>query len=769
MNLEAEEKNESRGRALLLAVILLVFVFVLVEWSERPPAQKSPDAPAQEFSAGRARQVLEKLVRDGVPHPVGSAADAAVRERIIAELKRLGYSPEVQEAFACDPWGACADVKNVVAVLTGRQPGPAVLLAAHYDSVGAGPGASDDGAGVATVLEVARALKALPQPRNSVAILIDEGEEAGLLGAIAFIESNPLAKEIRAAVNVDTRGTSGPSLMFETGADNAWLMRLYAASVAHPATSSFYYFGYKQLPNDTDFTVFKKAGITGFNFAYIGDEAHYHTPLDNFANADPRSLQHDGNNALATLRALADADLGNHPKGDAVFFDLFGRWTIWWPERLTLLYGIVSAVLWIIVIVQLGRRDVCSLAALLWGMLAWPLTIVGATLAALGLGWLLNTARATPSNWIAYPLPALVAFGGLGFVVASALALVFSRRANFWGLWMGVWTWWTILALVAGWWAPSVSYVFLIPMLVAALFGLLAGFGRAGQPGRTGRLAVVPATVAAVMVFSVVAFFYDALGVRFLPAIAILIALLATTIAPLLGSVTGHWRRAFPAAATAVTVVAAAIAFVVPAYSQDSPERMNILFLQDGDSGKAQWVVHPGSGRLPESFRQSAPFSAQPAKVFPWDHSGGFAADAPHLDLPAPELSVLSNAEFGGLRSIRARLRSPRGAPEVDIALPPSAAIDLLSVRGTAIPNLYDKAVSWYQGWRIYSFIGVPPGGLEVEFRLGQQAPVEIYLLEQSSGLPLEGLFLLKDRPATAVPSHEGDTAIVSRRVRLTP
>ncbi len=59
--------------------------------------------------------------------------------------------------------------------------------------------------------------------------------------------------------------------------------------------------------------------------------------------------------------------------------------------------------------------------------------------------------------------------------------------------------------------------------------------------------------------------------------------------------------------------------------------------------------------------------------------------------------------------------------------------------------------------------------GLDVEFRIGQQAPAEIYLLAQSSRLPLEGLFLLMDRPATAVPSQDGDMTIISRRVRLTP
>ena len=103
------------------------------------------------------------------------------------ELTRLGYHPQVQTTFDCGQYVNCATVNNVVARLDGTEGDPdssdAVLLAAHYDSVPAGPGDSDDGMGVAAVLEIARALKSLPPPRHSIVLLIDDGEEAGLLGA----------------------------------------------------------------------------------------------------------------------------------------------------------------------------------------------------------------------------------------------------------------------------------------------------------------------------------------------------------------------------------------------------------------------------------------------------------------------------------------------------------------------------------------------------------------------------------------------------------
>src|SRR6202042_2836178 len=136
-------------------------------------------------------------------------------------------------------------------------------------------------------------------PKHPVVLLVTDGEEAGLLGASLFTRAHPLAKHILAAVNLDSRGVSGPSLMFETGAANAWLMRLYGSSTLEPITNSLTYVIYKLLPNNTDFTIFKAASYQGFNLAFVGDVAYYHTPLDSYENASPSTMQHQGANALS--------------------------------------------------------------------------------------------------------------------------------------------------------------------------------------------------------------------------------------------------------------------------------------------------------------------------------------------------------------------------------------------------------------------------------------------------------------------------------------
>ena len=434
-------------RRILFSVIVLFGIFLLSLLGLEPPAPAPATAPVSEFSATRARAVLERLVGDGTPHPTGTAANDAVRARILDELTKLGYSPEVQTGFACDEYGTCATVKNVVARLDGSEPGQSVMIACHYDSVAAGPGASDDGSGVATILESARALKALAKPpRHSIILLIDDGEEAGLLGARVFVDQHRWAKEVIAVVNVEARGSSGPSLMFETGSANDWVVRLYTKSVRRPATNSFAYYVYKLLRNDTDFTVFKAAGYQGVNFAFIRDVVHYHTPLDNFQNASPASLQHDGDNALPTLIALANADLANIPQGEAAYFDVFEHAVIRWPASWTLILSIVATILLLIEIGLLFFRKRLALVPLLWGFFGWPAILALTAANAWIVNRMLLRAGAIPVSWVAHPVPVQAAFWFLALAVVSTVAFIFSRRAGFAGLWAGVWIWWAILS-----------------------------------------------------------------------------------------------------------------------------------------------------------------------------------------------------------------------------------------------------------------------------------------------------------------------------------
>ena len=146
---------------------------IVLVW-QMPPRAMPANAPADVFSAARAMRHVEVIARN--PHPLGSAAEEPVRAYIIAELKAMGFEPEIQQprdARALGPesesrWSK-RDVRNIVARWRGSGPAgkKALLLSAHYDSDRFVPGAGDDASGVAAILESLRAMKAGPGPRNA--------------------------------------------------------------------------------------------------------------------------------------------------------------------------------------------------------------------------------------------------------------------------------------------------------------------------------------------------------------------------------------------------------------------------------------------------------------------------------------------------------------------------------------------------------------------------------------------------------------------------
>ncbi len=513
----------------------------------------------------------------------------------------------------------------MIARLPGREPGKSVLLMAHYDSVGAGPGASDDLAGVAAILETARVLKAAPPLRHGVLLLLDEGEEPGLLGARAFAAHSPAMAEVGAVVNLDARGSEGSSLLFETSGPDAWMLSRFAAGAAHPAGSSLFFTLYQYLPNDTDLTVFKERKIPGLNFAFIGGPAQYHTTLDNLADASPASLQHHGDNAVAAVRGLADAnvDLASPPRGRAVFFDLFQTVVVRWPAGLSPLLGVLALALTLAAAFLIRRRGVGLLrGSFILGFTAPLAALIWAVVLALLVRWVV--AGAFPTPWVARPEMALAAFWLAAFGGVLALAALMGRRASLSGLWAGVWVLWSVLGLIVGLLLPGVSYLFLVPALVAGVCGLLLGGSEAGRTAA----AVVPIFVAALLWFPVLSALYIGLGLLGAVLAGVLLAVVFSALIPLTAGAGVPVRRWLPAAALVLALLLAVLARTASPYSPSFPQHLDVMALVDADSGESRWAVQnqlpfpPVDGRR-RIFRQP-PGSALPVGAEPEsDHRPG--------------------------------------------------------------------------------------------------------------------------------------------------
>ncbi|WP_309646457.1 M20/M25/M40 family metallo-hydrolase [Phenylobacterium sp.] len=338
------------GRLIALAVCLAVAVG-LASRSEQTPTPAPVSAPQAEFSAVRA--LPDVVAMASTPHAVATPQNAQVRDHILRRMATLGLQTQVQAAdavtsrtFGEDVYVAGGRVENIIGVLPGAdRSAPAVAIMAHYDSVPGSPGAADDIAGVAAALEIARAIKTRGQPARDVILLITDGEEAGLLGARAFFADHPLAKRIGFMINLEARGGGGRAQMFQTGPQNGQVIELFRKTAVSPASSSLTVFLYEQMPNDTDFTVSKDAGILGLNYAFIGQQFDYHSPTSTPQNLDKGSLQHMGEQALSAAREIAFAETLPAKAPDAVYANTFGDHILSYPQAAGCAVLVLAAVL----------------------------------------------------------------------------------------------------------------------------------------------------------------------------------------------------------------------------------------------------------------------------------------------------------------------------------------------------------------------------------------------------------------------------------------
>ena len=315
---------------------------VLAVLATTPPAPVPASAGPERFSAGRAMVDVNRIAAK--PHPTGSVENAEVRAYLVNRLQGLGL--EVREARAPMPerstqrvakWSkgtlVPTELVNIIGVLPGKDRTlPAVMLMAHHDTVWGSPGAADDTAGVASILEVVRAIKAQGQTQRDIVVLITDAEETGLTGAKAFYANDPARLQVGAVVNMEARGGGGRTTLFQTSRNNGNAVRLYVDAVSRPGASSLAAFIYSVLPNDTDLSVTLKAGdAVSYNFAFIGRPGLYHSPKSTPERLDQGALQDMGAQVLAITHALSNEQTLPAPAPDVVFSDVFGQFMLTYP------------------------------------------------------------------------------------------------------------------------------------------------------------------------------------------------------------------------------------------------------------------------------------------------------------------------------------------------------------------------------------------------------------------------------------------------------
>ena len=723
----------------LLAALLagLAATVILIQ----PPAVRAVSKPGQ-FDAVRAKARLAAILGNEQPHPADSLGDDAVRSRLLVQIQALGLHPVVRDQFACNTiykqrGVTCARVRNVIVAL-GPASGKALLLNAHYDSTPVGPAAGDDGAGVATLLEVASILKNKPLKRP-VLFLFNEGEELGLVGARAFM-SDPLSRNVDSIINLEARGTTGPVAMFETSVPNGTAVRAFSRAVDRPFANSLATDFYRQLPNYTDVNCFSERGWLILNFAMIGNETRYHSAGDNLAALDLRSVQHMGDQTLAVARELSSAAPSGN--GSMLFADIAGRQLVTLPAIIG--YGLLGVLLIGFAIVAFRRGGAWrGLAIVLAGI------IVSAAIAWLAMN-LVGLAR-PGSFWRAYPVWTHVAVNACGLLAAVAALAVMGKRLEVRQLRASFWLGFVLLGLAVFFIAPGGVIYFLLPPLVV-IAGVIVKQERVG--------AILAALLLWLTFGEVLALLGELMnnGPFFIFApLAFLIAMPWLIEAKPLIDGTPAARSII--VSSAVTLIGWMAVAGVPAYSAERQQRFVIVHATDTASGKASWAIANDGAGLPRGY----------GDVLGWkrgelpriEGKRWIAPAASIANLRPPKLEIIARAADGKSRKVMFRIRRD-GAESVTLVADKDARI--LSGGASGYVRPIDPQATGKYYLQCY---GRSCDGAVMEFTTATTKPLTLTMIGSRRGLPAAAHALIERRPRFARPQYSPDSTLTISRLRL--
>jgi hypothetical protein len=489
-------------------------------------------------------------------------------------------------------------------------------------------------------------------------------------------------------------------------------------------------------------------------------------------------MQHQGANALSALLVLANSSDLNQPASNAMFFDVLARSVIVWPLSFVLPAAIAALLLLCAAAVLLNRKGYLSYAQAAHGFLGALVNVLLGGILSVGVIALLRLLGRVPPMqappWIAHPIAMHIAFPALTLLSAAAVGAWFARRAGFWGLWFGGAMLIALLSVAIAATLPAADYVVLLAALTAALAVLPCLIaivkGRTPTAESTAAAALLPGLVMLALFLPLLLLLYSALGTLAWPIGTVVLCLTAGFLLPLIGTATraAHQRLAIFAAVAAFGGIC--ITVLLPTYSPSWPQRVNVEYWVDGDSGDAHWWTQAASMHLPRAMAEALHFDPVPRERFPGYPLEGFFAKAPALKLAAPELRQLSATSGASMSHVELLLHSPRGAPAAFVIFPASAAVQEIVVATPSGP-LRAKLHTLRNGSTVLRAPGLPEAGLKFAIDAAA-APMTVQVFDESYGLPEElpdGKVLLQARPKNATSSQDGDVTVVQRTVRLDP
>lgn len=752
------------------AVLAFVYLSIMPRWTI------NDTKPLGEFSTKRALVHIEKMSQQ--PHYVGSNYHNQVAGYLRYELTKLGLEVSYQDGYTMTDWGNLTKSHNVIARIKGSQNGKALLLLSHYDSAphSASPGAADDAAGVATILESVRAFLYAKTPhKNDIIILFTDAEELGLNGAALFVTQHQWAKEVGLALNFEARGTSGPSYMLmETTDGNAGMVKHFAeANPAFTVSNSLMYSIYKMLPNDTDLTVFREQGkIQGFNFAFIDGHYNYHTAQDDIRHLDVNSLAHQGEYLMPLLQYFSNASLDNLKAAeDDVYFSIpFGF--INYPFSWVIPMLIIAFGLFLFFIFLGIAKRILTVSRMLQGFVPFLGALFSAGLITF-LGWkvllqmypqyndLLNGFTYNGHDYIAV-------FVSLSLAVCFVFYRFFAPNkisANHFVAPLFIW-----LLLNAGIAFGLKGAGFLI---IPVYFGIFTfGFYILTQKYNP-ILNLVFCIPTLLIVAPFIEMFPIGLGLKILFGSAVLTALCFGLLLPVFGNFVqkGTWSILF---------FLISIGFLVKTHTESEYEKgkaksNSLVYLYDADTNSAQWLTYDKNLDVwTKTYLGENPKTPKGLEAIPlfskYDTGFTFAAKTEVKNIPQPTIDFLTDSVADNQRYLKIRISPNRKVNRYDIFA--NEKMDLYNIKANGVSHLEQKGKIYErEGKRLLSYYVVDNDPLVLEFNINAATVLDMQLLESSFDLLQNPMFSINKRADWMMPTPFvlNDAVAIKKAIRPSP
>jgi hypothetical protein len=404
-------------------------------------------------------------------------------------------------------------------------------------------------------------------------------------------------------------------------------------------------------------------------------------------------------------------------------------------------------------------------------MVLMPVSIVFALLFGFGVTFTLVELTGLNVPWYAEPWPSRLAIWAAAIAGMVAGGVLLARRAGIYGTTLGVWVWWVALSCLVAWFLPGASVMFLAPTSA----GLLAMAVSVFLPGRSDTRALVATLIGLAIVswfwlpFALVVETMDLHQATGAVAAA-MVALGLSPGLPLLALLPEKRRIASIGIGllAVIAVVSLAWAVVTPAYTAASPQRLNVLQIEDRAGGAAYLALGgdvvgaSGGANVPTEMLRAAEFADRPAAMLPWSTDRLLTAPAALKADATPLVTVLEDTPREDGRRMRLRLGLAPGATRMTLffaAETPVTGITLVESGQTVMPSAADN------GHRSFSCLGLSCDGREIDVAFESDGPVSFLVAEFSPEMPEAARALMASRPAVAQPSHDGDHYIRIERI----